>query len=248
MLRDGAFTFWARTTAVSVTLPSHTSMVTGVPPDEHGIEWNYDLPLKQPIYPYRPTIMELATRAGLSTAMIAAKSKFATLNKPGTIQHVFVPPGPDATVDDDTVEANAERIIGQFKPNLTLVHFAGADSAGHSKGWGSKQQIAAIESIDRQLSRLVATLERTGMGASTTFIISADHGGAGLSHGSDDVRSRQIPWIISGPGVKHGYDLTRKVELEVRTEDTAATACYLLGLPQPDYFVGKPVLAAFERP
>jgi len=32
----------------------------------------------------------------------------------------------------------------------------------------------------------------------------------------------------------------------VHTEDTCATACYLLGLPQAPYFDGKPVTAAFE--
>ena len=30
LMREGAFTFWAQTTALSVTLPSHTSMLTGV--------------------------------------------------------------------------------------------------------------------------------------------------------------------------------------------------------------------------
>jgi hypothetical protein len=43
-------------------------------------------------------------------------------------------------------------------------------------------------------------------------------------------------------------DLTREADLEINTEDTCATACYLLGLPQLPYFDGKPVLAAFENP
>ena len=121
----------------------------------------------------------------------------------------------------------------------------GADAAGHGEGWGSNAQIAAIENIDRQLARLLDALDRAGLRTSTAIIVSADHGGAGHTHGPDDARSRHIPWIIAGPGVKQGYDLTQQAELEVRTEDTAATVCYLLGLPQRDYFDGKPVLAAF---
>ena len=78
-------------------------------------------------------------------------------------------------------------------------------------------------------------------------IVSADHGGAGLTHGADDARSRYIPWIIAGPGIKHGYDLTQRAEVEVRTEDSAAMICYLLGLPQPDYFDGRPIMAALEK-
>src|SRR5690242_4432633 len=43
MLSEGSYTFWAKTTEVSVTLPSHTSMVTGVTPEKHGVTWNDDL-------------------------------------------------------------------------------------------------------------------------------------------------------------------------------------------------------------
>jgi arylsulfatase A-like enzyme len=89
-------------------------------------------------------------------------------------------------------------------------------------------------------------LERTGLRENTVVIISADHGGAGLSHGPDDARSRHIPWIATGPGVRRGFDLTRKEKLQVNTEDTCATACWLLGLALPAYFDGKALREAFE--
>lgn len=245
LMSEGAFTFWARTTAVSITLPSHTSMVTGVKPDKHGIAWNSDLPFTKRIYPSSPTVMEMAANAGYTTAMAAGKSKFATLNKPGTIHYVFVPGDPNSSVDDVEVAANAEKIILERKPDLLFVHFPGADGAGHSIGWGTDAQVEAIENIDKQLGRVIAALDRAGVRSSTVVIVSADHGGAGRSHGADDPRSRHIPWIVSGPGVKKNYDLTQIAKLEVNTEDTAATTCYLLGLPVPDYFDGKPVLDAF---
>src|SRR4051794_8442370 len=73
LVKDGAFSFWARTTAVSITLPSHVSMLTGVTPQKHGIVWNEDLPLQTPIYPKYPTIFELAHAAGYTTALISGK-------------------------------------------------------------------------------------------------------------------------------------------------------------------------------
>lgn len=248
MLREGAYTFWAKTTAVSITLPSHTSMVTGVRPDKHGITWNSDLPLSEPVYPKRPTVMEMATQAGYVTAMVAGKSKFAALNRPGTIQHVFVPAEANSAVDNDTVAARAEEIISAYKPALLFIHFPDVDGTGHDLGWGSPQQIATIEKTDAALARIFAALARAGLRESTLVILSADHGGAGRTHGADDARSRHIPWIAVGPGVKHGYDLTQDADLEVRTEDSAATICYVLGLPQPGYFEGKPVMAAFGTP
>ena len=51
LLPKASFSFWAKTTAESITLPSHTSMLTGVVPIKHGIQWNSDLPLKNPVYP-----------------------------------------------------------------------------------------------------------------------------------------------------------------------------------------------------
>jgi len=247
MLREGAYTFWAKTTAVSITLPSHTSMLTGVAPDKHGILWNEDLPLSKPVYPAYPTVMDSATASGLSTAMVAGKSKFATLNKPGTIQHVFTPAAANSSVDNETVATEAEKIIGAYRPEFLFIHFPEVDGVGHSHGWGSPEQIATIENTDRQLTRILAALDRARIRSSTLLILSADHGGAGLSHGAEDARSRHIPWIAVGPGVKRGYDLTQIASLEVRTEDTAATVCYLLGLPQQPYFDGKPVLAAFSE-
>src|SRR5262245_18128368 len=38
LMERGAFTCWAQTTAVAVTLPSHCSMLTGVRPQKHQIE------------------------------------------------------------------------------------------------------------------------------------------------------------------------------------------------------------------
>jgi hypothetical protein len=74
-------------------------------------------------------------------------------------------------------------------------------------------------------------------------LVSADHGGAGKSHGPDDPRSRMIPWILAGPGVKRGFDLTLDRELEINTEDTFATLCWLMNIPVRETIDGHPVTA-----
>ena len=244
LLKQGAYTFWAKTTAVSITLPSHTSMLTGVIPDKHGIVWNRDLPFKEPVYPNVPTIFEMATRSGYSAAMVAGKSKFSALAKPGTVTWVAVPD--ETKSNNEAVVSFAVKFIETNKPDLLFIHFPDVDAVGHAKGWGSPEQLACIEKTDRQLGEVFAALDRAGLRGSTFILVTADHGGAGLTHGADDARSRHIPWIASGPGVRKNFDLTQSATLEVRTEDTCATACYLLGLPQAPYFDGKPVMLAFE--
>lgn len=245
MLRDGSFTFWARTTDVSVTLPSHTSMVTGVSPSKHGVTWNDEAPRKNR-YPLVPTVMELASRAGYVTAMVAGKSKFATLAKPGVLACSFVPAPDVGVVSNEVVVARTEECIAESAPDLLFVHLPDVDSAGHDRGWGSADQIAALEKTDTALARIFEALRRAGMQASTVVILSADHGGAGLSHGPNDVRSQAIPWIIAGPGIRQGYDLSGTEGLNVHTEDTAATILYLLGLPRAGYLQGRAVMAAMK--
>jgi predicted AlkP superfamily pyrophosphatase or phosphodiesterase len=244
LIRNGAYTMWARTEAEAITLPAHTSMLTGVTSRKHGVEWNRDLPFGEPVYPKVPTLFEMAARAGYQTALVAGKAKFDTLDKPGTVTFARILGGAKGT--DGNVAAAAVEVIEQHKPDLLFIHFPGVDTVGHAKGWGSPEQLAAISALDGHIEAVLAALERTGRRDNTVVIISADHGGAALTHGPDDPRSRHIPWITSGPGVRRGFDLTQVERLQVDTEDTCATACWLLGLPQPEYFDGKALTEAFE--
>jgi predicted AlkP superfamily pyrophosphatase or phosphodiesterase len=246
MLRDGSFTFWARTTDVSITLPSHTSMVTGVSPSKHGVTWNDGGARKGNRYPLVPTVMEIASRAGYVTAMVAGKSKFAALARPGVLTCSFVPAVDVGLVNNEVVVMHTEECIAEYKPNLLFVHLPDVDSAGHRSGWGSAEQIAALEKTDIQVGRIFEALKGAGMRPSTVVILSADHGGAAHTHGPNDVRSQEIPWIIDGPGIRPDYDLSQAQGLSVHTEDTAATILYLLGLPRAAYLQGRPVMAALD--
>jgi predicted AlkP superfamily pyrophosphatase or phosphodiesterase len=242
LLAHGSFTLWARTTSLAVTLPSHVSMLTGVPPNQHRIVWNEDLPLSRPVYPARSTLFEVAHAAGYTTAMIAGKAKFAALDKPGTLDWSFVP---DSTVSDAMVADQAVLVVERHRPRVMFVHLPGVDTAGHEHGWGSKEQLAAVTAADRALGRVMAAFGRATLD-STIVIVSADHGGAGTSHGPDDPRSLMIPWIAVGPGIRQNFDLSSVPNLDVRTEDTFATVCWLLALTPPPPVVGRPVEAMLE--
>ena len=243
LFAGGAYTFWAKTTAVSITLPSHTSMLTGVNPRVHGIEWNRDLPLAKPTYPAQPTLFFHAKRNGYTTAMIAGKSKFDILAAPSTIDYLSIPEV--VTLKDAEVARQAAQIISSHQPELTFVHFPGTDSAGHRYGWGSSQQVEAIGKADAALATVLDAYRKAGLIGRTIVIVSADHGGAGKTHGPDDPRSRSIPWIVNGPGVAAGLDLTTLGDLEIRTEDTFATALWLLGIGLERRVEGRPVTQAF---
>jgi len=238
LMAVGSYTFWARTTAVSITLPSHVSMLTGVTPLKHGVMWNEDLDFKEPFYPRFPTIFELAHKAGYSTALVAGKSKFRIFLKPGDVDF--------ATVNEPRsageITSDAETILREHQPNILFVHFPTTDVVGHAVGWGTPEYMTELEATDTGIGRLLKALDDLKLRDHTVVLVTADHGGAGRSHGPDDPRSRHIPWIIAGPGIRQNFDLTLHPELEVNTEDTFATACYFFALRPRIDIDGKPIL------
>lgn len=243
LLARGSFTMWAHTTDVAVTLPSHTSMLTGVPPEKHRVDWNDDRPGRFPAW---PTLFELAHQAGYSTAMATGKSKFHAFQEPGALDWSYVP---DASVAmDASVADTAIAYIALHRPDVLFVHLPGVDSAGHRYGWGSPEQLDAIGVADTSIGRVLGALRDQHLIDSTLVIVSSDHGGAGKSHGKDDPRSRFIPWIAAGPGVCANLDLTIDANLNVRTEDTFATAAYVLGIAAPKPVDGRPVTQIFCAP
>src|SRR5262245_18910256 len=248
LMDRGSFTMFCATTQVGVTLPSHMSMLTGVPPKKHGITYNDDPGRGDRVDPLWPTLFTLAHRAGLETALAAGKSKFSVFTATGAVDDSFVPPVGGDAASDSSVADRAVGWIEQRRPSVLFVHLAMVDITGHSKGWGSPEQLAAAGKADRALGRIVSAIEANGLSDSTLILVSADHGGAVKSHGGLDARSHYIPWIAAGPGVRVGYDLTREPGLDVRTEDTFATACAWLELPIVKPIEGHAILKMFESP
>lgn len=245
LMSRGSFTMWAKTTPQSITLPSHISMLTGVNPNAHGIEWNADIPLEKPVYPNWPTIFELAKRAGYTTGLSVGKSKFNTTLPPEFIDAKWITT--EGSCEDAEVAAHAVEIIAKNQPDVMFVHFPNVDNVGHATGWGTPEQIQTIAAADACVGKVIAAVDSIQRTNSTLVILSADHGGAGRTHGPEDPRSRSIPWIAAGPGVRQNYDLTRfGKDYDVQTYDTFATACYVLGIKPPKRIEGKPIREMFE--
>lgn len=246
MCRSGSFSLWARSTPASITIPTHVSMLTGVVPEAHAIMWNGDLPLSAPVYPTASTIFELAHRAGYSTAMVAGKRKLSILDKPATIDWKWF--ASSSTSEDADVLAESLRILREHRPELMFIHFPSVDNAGHAAGWGTDAQLAAVSTVDDCIGKIVSTLGDLKLDGETLLIVTADHGGAGRTHGAEDARSRTIPWILSGPGVRKGFDLTRLGrEKNIEVYDTFATTAAVLGIPIRSKIDGVFVKEAFEN-
>jgi predicted AlkP superfamily pyrophosphatase or phosphodiesterase len=235
MVKEGAVTWTAQTVKPSITLVSHTSMLTGVQPDKHKITWNDWQPDRGLVTV--PTVFSLARKKGLKTAMFAGKEKFRHLELPDSLDKFAVP-----GYYSKDVAAEAAKYIVAEKPNLCFIHFADSDGAGHEFGWGSEEQKKAFADEDAALKVLRDAVKKAGIESRSTFILSADHGGHDKTHGTDSPEDMCIPWIAWGARVKPHF----WIQDDVSTCDTAATALWLLGVPVPASFDGKPVLSAFN--
>jgi predicted AlkP superfamily pyrophosphatase or phosphodiesterase len=240
MLREGAYTLTARTVYPSKTLPSHTSMLTGLPPEVHGITWNNDQTSEHGSVS-NPTIFGLARDRGFSTAAFFSKAKLRHLQQPGTLDHTVAPRGLEVFMASKTVEA-ATRYMRFRQPNLLFVHIAEPDAAGHSFGWLSGAYRAAVRRADAAVGQVLTAADAAYGRGNFTVIITADHGGEGRGHGTDHENDTLIPWIAWGAGVQPG-----PLSTEVGTMDTAATVLWLLGIEAPAVFHGTPVRAAFTQ-
>lgn len=238
LMREGSFTLEASTILPSKTLPSHTSMLTGVTPEVHGVTWNTDRTDVRGVVDV-PTVFELAHERGFSTAAFFSKSKFHHLIRPGSLDYVQAPSSITLLMATRTV-ADAIRYLRGAQPNLMFVHIGEADYAGHATGWMSRVYGVAVARVDAAVGSIVQAADETYGERGYTIILTADHGGHGRDHGSDDPLDMTIPWIVYGEGVERGAELE-----DVRTMDTAATALWLLGVQVPASWSGRPVEAAF---
>jgi predicted AlkP superfamily pyrophosphatase or phosphodiesterase len=238
LLREGAWSLTAETVYPSKTLPSHTSMLTGVLPEVHGITWNSDRTDAHGVV-QTPTVFELAKQRGFTTAAFFSKAKLRHLQKPGTLDHAQAPTGLEVYMASRTVE-DATRYMRFRRPNLLFVHIAEPDAAGHSFGWMGSAYRAAVRRADAAVGQIMATADASYGRGKYTMIITADHGGSGRGHGTDHMDDMQIPWIAWGAGVEPGELAGR-----IRTMDTAATVLWLLGVAEPPALDGVAVAAAY---
>jgi predicted AlkP superfamily pyrophosphatase or phosphodiesterase len=241
LIREGSYTLSASTIVPSKTLPSHTSMLTGLPPDGHGVMWNTNVRFHQKNVGV-PTVFGVLRDEGYTTAAFFSKAKFGSLQRPGSLDYSQAPGGWFGYWPSDRTLRDVEQYLSTERPNFLFVHFGDPDHTGHDFGWMSREYGNAVQRIDTTLAQLIASAEQSFGTGNFTVIVTADHGGHDKNHGSSDPLDVTIPWIAWGRGVTPAA-LSRPVE----TIDTAATVLWLFGVERPNAWAGKSVAEAFAK-
>jgi predicted AlkP superfamily pyrophosphatase or phosphodiesterase len=240
LMREGSFTLSGRTIDPSKTLPSHTSMLTGQPPERHGVLWNTVATADADSIEL-PNVFGLARARGYTTAAFFSKAKFQPLQVEGTLDYSQAPGGWFGRWSSERTVSDVAEYLEAARPNVLFVHLTDPDAAGHRTGWMTADYGQAVLEADRAVSGLLSVAGRAFGAGNFSVIVTADHGGHDTNHGSDDPRDVMIPWIAWGQGVKPGP----LAESTVRTMDTAATVLWLLAVDRPSDWAGRPVIDAF---
>lgn len=224
--REGAWTDNARTDpAFTVTLPNHTSQLTGRPVrGAAGHSWlgNGD-PGGRTLHgnkgSYVASVFDVVHDHGLATAAYVSKTKFSLFE--GSYDEASG--ARDRTGDDDgrdkidrfSYDGDTARLVDALLADLedgpasyTFVHLLDPDSAGHYAGWevrAGSPYAAALERVDGFIGEILTLIDSDPALAGTTLILTSDHGGVGRGHGnSARPENYTIPFYVWGAGVGRG--------------------------------------------
>lgn len=160
----------------TVTLPNHTTMVTGTSPNIHGIFNNRPFvpAAKLPSFyqDYQsikaPTLWSAAKAAGMGTASLFWP---VTENSQHVIDHNVIT---GSSTDDDAITRDAIAIMHRDKPELMTVHYVSYDGAQHKNGPRTSEADATLERIDAALGRLLEAQAKIYQ--DPIVAIASDHG------------------------------------------------------------------------
>jgi len=209
-LKQGSYAEGVIGDVPTVTYPSHTTLITGVPPAIHGIEnnvifdplnehpgvWYWDFK-----YLKAQTIYMAADKAGLKTAsigwpvtigapvdyLIAEGMQSEKIKKPSG--PAYVPADIEAQLGvtkqegwdiDDIKTAQAAALLKKWKPTLTLIHLTDLDHQEHQHGPFSTEANAAITKIDGQIEEIEDAAREAD--PNYRIVIVSDHGFEKVDH------------------------------------------------------------------
>jgi predicted AlkP superfamily pyrophosphatase or phosphodiesterase len=199
LVKEGAWADGVVGVMPSVTFPSHTTMVTGVRPFEHGIINNNDGKSLRYWYTSQikaPTLWDAARAAGLKTGVVEWPAtvggnidfnfpeKFSTsagrmdmaaheeVSTPGLIEKItaMYPSFPREIVDD-RARTQAVLYMLKEKADLILVHLADHDADAHALGPYTKRSLATLELADEYVGMMMKAVPKNGV-----IALVSDHG------------------------------------------------------------------------
>ncbi|MCA9726152.1 MAG: sulfatase-like hydrolase/transferase [Candidatus Eisenbacteria bacterium] len=250
--------------AVPVTLPSISTILTGAYPLQHGIRDNGVFALGESW----ETLPERLATAGFRTAgfvsadvlshdhgigqgfetydddMSARYETYQPLMKSIEDQLQGVERRAPLTVDkalewaEEHKNEDAFLLVHLFDPHLPR-----DPPPEYRDRYPDRLYDGEIAAVDHEIGRLLSGLSQSWPESETLTILMADHGEGLLDHEEEFhgvllfQETMHVPLIVAGPDVPAG----QRIESVVRTADIPATVCGLVGIAPPPHSIGAPL-------
>jgi predicted AlkP superfamily pyrophosphatase or phosphodiesterase len=210
----------------TITWPSHTTMVTGVPPAVHGIQknqvWDYSsiqvktlwdemrahgqttAAITWPVTVNAPITWNLpenfAKRQGGSMDLESVAAK-AT---PGLVEEIDAkyPSFSQQWVDDRTRTLAALYLLREKRPALLGVHLVDLDAEEHETKPFSKASNAILEYTDELIGQMLAAMPRD-----TVFALVSDHGFVSVEKTVHPLVGNASPFLVTAADAKEAREL-----------------------------------------
>ena len=240
LAREGVV-FDRATSVAPLTLPAHSSLLTGLVPPRHGVRDNGDPALGAT----HTTLAEVLSSQGFRTGAFVGS---AVLNADrglaqgfeiyrGSVSFEREPSQPLQRRATEVI-SDATHWLDQVasSPYFLWVHLYDAhrpyDPPEPYRSLHADPYIGELLFVDSQVGRLIDRLERRGVLDRTVVIVAADHGESLGEHGERDHgifvydSVIRVPLIIRAPGFSPG-----RIGQLVRLTDIMPTVLNMLGLP-----------------
>lgn len=247
LMADGSYTLKKRSVLPSSSAVNWASMYMGAGPELHGYtDWGS----QTPELPSRvvdedgifPTVFGLLHRA-------APKAEIGCIYEWGGIRYVvdtlalnYEKHVTEASKEPQATVRYAVDYIKKAKPTLVNIVWDEPDHVGHADGHDTPAYYAKLAELDGYIGQVIEAVKEAGMLDETIFIVTADHGGIEKGHGGKTMQEMETAFIISGKGIKKGYNF----EESMMQFDVASTIAYMFGLKQPQVWIGRPMVQVFK--
>ncbi len=256
---------------VPITLPSHTSMMTGTIPVFHGVRDNGRFVVREDLV----TLAEAARGAGYRTA--AFVSAFVLESRFGLDQGFEVYDDEfsadwseedmrearlyNAMVTERPADQTTDRAVAWLEgigdePFFLWVHYYDPHQryrppAPYNGMFAGALYDGEIAFMDAQIGRLLERLRSGGRFEDSLVVLASDHGESLGQHGEQTHAvltydsTMRVAWLVkppAGAGIEPGID-SRSVSLR----DLFPTVAELMDLPIPDQVQGVPLLGGGRR-
>lgn len=247
VLNDGAWTLQKRSILPSGSACNWATMFMGVGPEAHGfVDWNTSSPeflqTETMNDGFFPNVFSLYRQKAPNYRFVYyyqwSGMKSIVNNKDFNSIKSFS----DSYEGTNQLAKAAQSYILEKKPAIGVFIWDHPDHEGHNSGWETDEYLNELTHLDSIINDTVQACKEAGIYDNTLFIITSDHGGHELVHGTYDIRDLETPLILFGAGVKKGVEITTPV----MQYDVAAIIADYLHIEHPASWRGVCPIGIFD--